>query len=165
VVGNELDWFNSSAGRGSRGVIKDLGEHSWSDRFNVPDVPAYPPLKPGENRMVKIDSSGVNIVTTSAIKGTNSRRGVDGNRGQNTDGSVTQSPSIPQPIELGQPSPRRNLKPGTPTYVKAIAGHMYVIHVVDDENDFYALFRVDQLLRGDSCLVSWKVIDAPSGAK
>jgi hypothetical protein len=50
-------------------------------------------------------------------------------------------------------------------YVKAVAGHMYVIHVVDDENDFYALFRVDQLARGDSCVVSWKLIDPPSTTK
>jgi hypothetical protein len=35
-----------------------------------------------------------------------------------------------------------------------------VIHVVDDKRDFYALFRVDKLQRGDNCTISWKMIPA-----
>jgi len=38
---------------------------------------------------------------------------------------------------------------------------MYVAHVVNDKEDFYALFRVDAIARGDYCVVSWKVIDQP----
>jgi len=61
--------------------------------------------------------------------------------------------------------PKHDGKPKIdPKFVKAVIGHMYVIHVVDDAQDFYALFRVDQLLHGDSCVVSWKLIDAPSSA-
>ena len=165
-TGNELDWFNSSGGSGSRSVIKDLGQHSWSDRFDVPAVPPLAPLKPGEVRGVYIDNSGVRIVTTTANNGRNGGRGAGVSLDQNATGSATRDTSIPEPVELGQPSPsRKNMKPGTPMYVKAVAGHVYVIHVVDDENDFYALFRVDQLFRADSCVVSWKLIDAPSSAK
>jgi hypothetical protein len=145
-------------------VIKDLGEHFWSDRFDVPAVPPFAPLKPGEVGGVHIDTSGnvPTTVRTIVTKGRNGARVANGNPDQNAEGSVKRNPSIPDPVELGQPSPLRiNTKPGIPMYVKAVAGHMYVIHVVDDENDFYALFRVDQLIRGDSCVVSWKLIDPP----
>jgi len=36
-----------------------------------------------------------------------------------------------------------------------------VIHVVDDVRDFYALFRVEALERGDNCSISWRLIFAP----
>ena len=59
-------------------------------------------------------------------------------------------------------SPKRDGKPKIdPLFVKAIAGHVYVIHVVDDSRDFYALFRVDALERGDYCTISWKLISDP----
>ncbi len=48
-----------------------------------------------------------------------------------------------------------------PIFMKAIVGHLYVIRVVDETRDFYALFRVDALERGDSCTISWKLIPEP----
>jgi hypothetical protein len=49
----------------------------------------------------------------------------------------------------------------SPNMIRAIPGHMYVVHVVDDKRDFYALFRVDALQRGDNCTISWKMIPSP----
>jgi hypothetical protein len=49
-------------------------------------------------------------------------------------------------------------------FVKAVAGHMYVIHVVDEARDFYVLFRVDSIERGDSCTISWRLIPSPVAA-
>jgi hypothetical protein len=46
--------------------------------------------------------------------------------------------------------------------VKAIVGHLYAIHVVTDTQDFYALFRVEALTRGDNCTVSWRWVPAPA---
>ncbi len=58
--------------------------------------------------------------------------------------------------------PKNDGKPKIdPLFVKAIAGHVYVIHVGDDLRDFYALFRVDALERGDNCTISWKLIPEP----
>jgi hypothetical protein len=38
---------------------------------------------------------------------------------------------------------------------------MYVVHVVDDKRDFYALFRIDALQPGNNCTISWKMIPPP----
>jgi hypothetical protein len=56
--------------------------------------------------------------------------------------------------------PRRDPK-GDVVSVRAVVGHMYVIHVVDGASDYYALLRVEALERGDNCTITWKVIPAP----
>ena len=56
---NNQDWFevvNGSDG-GGRSVISDLGKHSWSDVIDVPALAPLPELKPGEQRLTKIDAS------------------------------------------------------------------------------------------------------------
>ncbi len=45
--------------------------------------------------------------------------------------------------------------------VKAIVGHMYVVHTKDRDNDHYALFRVEALEPGKSVTISWKLIQSP----
>lgn len=45
--------------------------------------------------------------------------------------------------------------------VKAVVGHMYVVHTKDRDNDHYALFRVESLDPGKTVTISWKVILAP----
>jgi len=45
--------------------------------------------------------------------------------------------------------------------VKAIVGHMYVVHSKDRDDDHYALFRVESLDPGKSVTISWKLIAAP----
>ena len=47
-------------------------------------------------------------------------------------------------------------------YVKVQKGFMYAVHVVDDENDFYVLMRVDDVVRGRTATVSWKQVPAPT---
>lgn len=74
--------------------IKDLGELSWSDAFDVPALPAH--LEP------------------------------------------TREPSV-----------------------KAIVGHLYVVHSKDTDSDHYALFRVEALEPGKSVTISWKLITSP----
>jgi hypothetical protein len=46
-------------------------------------------------------------------------------------------------------------------FAKAIVGHIYAVHVVDDAADYYALFRVESLQRGERCTISWKLIPPP----
>jgi hypothetical protein len=47
------------------------------------------------------------------------------------------------------PFPRRE-------FVRAIEGHVYLVHTVDRNTDLYALFRVNKLNADDSCEISWK---------
>lgn len=139
-AGDELDWFESSTAEGNRSVTKDLGAYAWTAKFQVPLVEPLPKLKPGERRQVTIDTSGAD--------------GADGAPGKNADGTM-------QPQRISS-RPKNDGKPKIdPLFVKAIAGHVYVIHVVDDSRDFYALFRVEALERGDNCTVSWKLIPEP----
>jgi len=139
-AGDEWDWLQSSAHQGSRSVIKDLGPRSWDVAFSVPFVLPLPKLLPGERRKVSIDTSGAD--------------GADGMPGADADGVIR------QPIPTNKN--KRDGKPKVdPLYVKAIVGHMYVIRVIDNNKDFYALFRVEAVKRGDHCLISWRLVDAP----
>jgi len=45
--------------------------------------------------------------------------------------------------------------------VKAIVGHMYVVHTKDTETDLYALFRVEALDPGNSVTITWKSVQTP----
>lgn len=45
--------------------------------------------------------------------------------------------------------------------VKAIVGHMYLVHTKDRDEDHYALFRVETLQPGKSVTISWKLVSVP----
>jgi hypothetical protein len=49
----------------------------------------------------------------------------------------------------------------TTHFAKATVGNMYLMHVKDDEADFYVLFRVEKLEQGEHCTISWKRIPNP----
>ena len=52
----------------------------------------------------------------------------------------------------------------TTHFAKATAGHMYLIHVKDDQADFHVLARIEELQQGDHCTISWKRIPTPESA-
>lgn len=52
-------------------------------------------------------------------------------------------------------------KPAREPSVKAVVGHMYVVHVKDRDNDHYALFRVESLEPGKNVTISWKLVASP----
>jgi hypothetical protein len=163
-AGEDFDWFQSASSQGARSVIKDLGVHDWSTSFEVPVVAPLAKLKPGERREVTIDVSGAD--------GAPGKPGAPG-AGAASDSSEFPSEGGPVPGDVAPrpPTAQRPTKPWQPKhdgkpkidplFVKAIVGHIYVIHVVDDARDFYALFRVEALERGDNCTVSWKLIPEP----
>lgn len=154
-AGDDLDWFESSSARDDRSVIKDLGDYSWTAKFEIPVVEPLPKLKPGEQRKFTVDTSGADGAD-----------GAPGKPGADADG-VVRAQNIPPTPPTSQPTtkptrPGHDGKPkADPIWVKAVIGHLYVIHVVDETRDFYALFRVEGLQRGDNCTVSWKLIPAP----
>jgi hypothetical protein len=45
--------------------------------------------------------------------------------------------------------------------VKAILGHMYLLHSNHDKVDLYVLFRVEEIKPSDECTISWKVVPSP----
>ena len=45
--------------------------------------------------------------------------------------------------------------------VKAIVGHMYVMHVKDQETDYYVMFRVEAIDPKGECRLSWKFVPSP----
>ena len=52
-------------------------------------------------------------------------------------------------------------EPDTEDGVKAIEGHMYLVHSRDTDDNHYALFRVEKLIPGKSVEISWKLIPPP----
>jgi hypothetical protein len=154
-AGDDWDWFQSSPQRGHRSLVRDLGALAWTDRFTVPIVEPLPKLKPGEQRSISVDTSGAD--------GADGAPGARGRDAADADGVVRprESPE-PSRVENRERPPKHDGKPKIdPVFAKAILGHLYVIHVVDDVSDFYALFRVEALARGDNCTISWKLIPAP----
>ena len=167
-AGDELDWFQSATSQGARSVIKDLGEYSWTAAFEVPVVEPLPKLKPGEQRQVTVNVSGADGAPGKSASGVSMTIGGS----ERTSSSLLPINDGPVPgdnsIVMTAPGPTKPWRPkndGTPKvdplFVKAIAGHLYVIHVVDDLRDFYALFHVEALQSGDNCTVSWKLIPEP----
>ena len=167
-AGNDFDWLQSSSAQGHRSVIRELGKHDWTDNFAVPEVEPLAKLKPGEQRRIGVDTSGAD-----GADGAGHRPAQLGSpedvfsrvlRERHDADGPTQS--VPQPqteTAPASPRPKRDGRTNTsPEFVKAIVGHVYVIHVVDDLNDFYALFRVEALETGDNCTISWKRITAPT---
>jgi hypothetical protein len=160
-VGDDLDWFESSAEQRNRSVIKDLGLLNWDQAFKVPTVEPLPKLKPGEQRTITVDSSGAD--------GADGAPGARGQDGADADGVVRSRPANDaNRASVVRDTPSRPKRDGNPRidplFVKAIVGHMYVIHVVDDVRDFYALFRVEALERGDNCTISWRLVPAPDAS-
>jgi hypothetical protein len=161
-AGDDWDWFQSSGHRDSRSLIKDLGPLSWNLKIKVPVITPLPKLLPGQQRTITVDSSGED--------GADGAPGEPGKPGANADDRHVEDerrlPTRAASPTANTPASNRKKRDGVPRmdpiFVKAIVGHMYVARVVDDKNDFYALFRVDGIKRGDFVVVSWKIVEAPA---
>lgn len=70
-------------------------------------------------------------------------------------GALNWSDAFDVPALPAYPQPTREPS------VKAIVGHMYVVHTKDRDNDHYALFRVESLEPGMSVTISWKLVASP----
>ena len=70
-------------------------------------------------------------------------------------GGLNLSDTFKTPVLPAYPVPTREPS------VKAVVGHMYVVHTKDRDNDHYALLRVESLVSGESVTISWKLIASP----
>jgi hypothetical protein len=155
-AGDDWDWFDTAGAKEIRTVVRDLGYLEWSDDFKVPVVAPFPKLGPGEERKITVNTSGAD--------GADGAPGAPGRDGADADG-VVRPHRWPAEIPVPPPPPSKPKHDGKPkidpVFAKAILHHMYVVHVVDEVNDFYVLMRVEEVLRGDSCTVAWRVIPSP----
>lgn len=182
------DWLLVGFGvEDDKSTIRDLGTVSWNDKIEVPVLPPLSELKPGESRYIAISSKGPASGLPSDVRGAPSARdqfidvpsnvvGPDmpprdpGNRDLNQINMDRQAPPPPQsrPGKAGNgeasitigPKNSKRLKPA-PVLAPAVVGHLYVIHVVKAQSDFYVLVHVDGLVPADNCTISWKRIPPP----
>ena len=163
---DDLDWFESSTAQGNRTVVMDLGAHEWNGTFKVPVVEPLARLKPGEKRHVTVDTSGADGADAARRGPARLDDDVFSRILPARNDVPVEYATLPQPSKETAPAsrPKRDGRTTTsPLFVKAIVGHVYVIHVVDELRDFYALFRVESLQEGDRCTLSLKLIPAHAG--
>ncbi|HMH43304.1 MAG TPA: hypothetical protein VK557_07475 [Pyrinomonadaceae bacterium] len=163
-----------------RSTIKDLGELGWNDKFNVPALSPLTELRPGEARYIVaraktparglpsdirgVPSAGDQYIDLPTPLGVPSRdRDID-------QMSLSPSSSVPRSlraqtnngetsITVGSKDAKRS-KPA-PVLAKVDLNHLYVIHVIKGQSDFYVLVHVDALVASDNCTISWKRIPPP----
>lgn len=70
-------------------------------------------------------------------------------------GVLNWSDAFDVPVLQAYPQPTREPS------VKAIVGHIYVVHTKDRDEDHYALFRVESLVPDKSVTISWKLVASP----
>jgi hypothetical protein len=70
-------------------------------------------------------------------------------------GPLEWSDVLAVPLLPAHPEPTREPS------VRAVIGHMYVVHTKDRDNDHYAMFRVEALEPGKSVTISWKLVASP----
>lgn len=151
-LGDDWDWFDVSGGF-ARTRISYVGKFAWTDSFEVPVIEPFPKLKEGEQRIVTISANG-----NKGVDGKPSERGANG---VNEDGTITPSPNE-NAVSFEVSETKVEKKPKVDgRFAEAVVGNMYAIRVVDENLDFYVLFRVESLVRGDNCTISWKRIPSP----
>jgi hypothetical protein len=154
------NWLRVQGGRDDRSAIQDLGAHRWTDSFQIPIVPPLPELKPGERRQLIVDDRPYDpnsLAARSTMQGVTSAR--------NHDVNSDDFPSLPS----AQPRVRKasvisadDLEYSARVLARVVVHHMYVVHVMNGQLDFYALVHVDKLVKRKRCTVSWKrVSDKP----
>lgn len=63
--------------------------------------------------------------------------------------------------EIAMPRLEAYEKPTREPSVRAVVGHMYLVHSKDRDTDHYTLFRVDHLLPGECVTITWKLLPSP----
>ena len=180
------DWFVVGIADDERTVIKDLGQLGWNDKFKAPIIPPLPELKTGEHRYFTINGKGPSQGLPSSIRGAPSARDQYIDVPLNGLPAVPESnagagripdrlqfpPSEPQSkpgkvgtgnLEMRMAIGPRNLESSRPAplLARVLPGHLYLLHIVKPQSDFYVLVHVDQLIPGDNCTISWKRIPSP----
>lgn len=158
-IGNDRNWFRVQGRMEDRSVIQDLGKHSWTDSFNVPDLPPLPALEPGQKRRLIIDGRPYDPDSLQArvdMEGVTSARKHDVD--ETTINDFPQLPPPYPPVHKASVVSVQDLEYTARVLSEVAVTHMYVVHVVTAQVDFYVLVHVDALAKGRKCTISWKRI-------
>lgn len=49
----------------------------------------------------------------------------------------------------------------TRIFAKVVLGHMYLLHIKDESDDFYVMFRVEEFEQSNHCTISWRFVSPP----
>jgi len=167
-IGADRDWFLLNTETPNRSVIKDLGEHSWSDQFEVSVLAPLPPLKEGEQRQLTVDASGEDGADgLPGASGDAHRDNLNASSaGEIRHGAVRREEDrvdLPPALEsVPGWRPKKKKAENQPLMMKAVSNHMYLFRLVDANTDSYFLLHVDAVVNGDNCTISWKKISAPN---
>lgn len=176
-IGVNVNIFQVNSGRDQRTRMVRIGKHEWTDKFTVPIIEPWQALRPGERRTLSVNASGGD--------GAPGERGLAGSPGGNADGSYSPAPPAP-PIATSTQGSDRSIRKSyasaditeqvsstikgkdgkvrkdsyTP-YLDAKRGHIYAVHVLEGEKDYYVLVRVDEIVDGKSIKLSYMKVDVP----
>ncbi|MBK9154822.1 MAG: hypothetical protein IPM25_11500 [Chloracidobacterium sp.] len=172
-MGVNINLFKLNGGKVDRSRMVRIGAYDWTDKFIVPYIEPWSELAPGETRHVAFNVSGGD--------GPDGKPGLPGVAGMNGDGTYTPTVIPPAPIVRSSSKPKRKdygtadvteqvsskivakngkeRKDGYTPLVLAKKGHMYAVHVVDGNRDYYVLIRVDDIEEGERIKISFMKLD------
>jgi hypothetical protein len=138
--GDNWDIFSLDSAADTQSRMVDLGAKDWTDKFDVPWIRPWAKLREGEQRGIAVNTSG-------------------GSAGAPGYGSRPVAEQVSSTVKTEDDVERKdNYNP----FLEVKKGHIYAVRVVDPANDFYILFRVDDLERGAKATISFKKIDGPT---
>ena len=170
-IGVNLDLFQIHGGVIDRTRMVEIGKYNWTDKFSVPYVEPWTALAPGEKRAITINASGTPV--KSSAKG---KKGPDAVADMNGNGTFT--PKATSKSSTGRTYATANVKEQISSTVKGVdgrmrndpytpnmevkKGYMYAVHVVDQQQEYYVLIHVDDVVHGERVALSFiKILIGP----
>jgi hypothetical protein len=175
---NHQDWFILHNSNENRSVIKDLGKRKWEDHSTVPVLEPLPVLPTGERRKITIDTSagkplseqerqdqeeGRRMASEDPFEAQferETRRNTERVDQAQYDTQYGAKLPMPEPI-----SPGAKWAKTTNTFAKVTLDHIYLLHVKNQVDDFYVLFRVEDFEQHNHCTISWRFASPSKLAK
>ena len=154
--GDNWDIFSVSGSNKDQTRGKDLGMLRWDDAFTIPEIEPWAKLQPGERRHITVNTSGAD--------------GAHGKPGRNADGTYPAEARRPavmdgfsdKPVDVQVKTAVQTASDTVPSsynpFMQVSKGHIYAFHVVDEQNDFYILVRIDDLIRGTKASISYQKV-------
>lgn len=150
--GNAIDQFQVSGEVGLNNVWR-LGYKKWSDKIKIPKLGRYDAEQNKKNRSKENTWSNTDIKYPNPNPTVQEIEIVD---------TTTESNNAKRNLEfIGKESHIKSKKLKNLQLIDILEGSMYLIRVASKTEDFYVVFRVDELKPGVSCKISWKKVEAP----
>ena len=163
-VGVNWDLFQISGGVIDRTRMVEIGKYGWTDKFTVPYVEPWPELAPGEKRAITINASGTRVPSATVDKkdsvgiadmngnGTFTPKGKSKNSNDKTYATANVKQQVSSTVKGADGKVRND---AYSPLVEVKNGYMYVVHVVDREQEYYVLIHVDDVVHGESIKLSF----------